>query len=91
MMKARIDQSQTGKSILVTFLEGYSTYTITVPMPYAVRFFAEGTRASLEVLKTDKDLQSKLGFKEGEKTEILENLRRSLTIYDDLLRELTEE
>ncbi|MFW9888450.1 MAG: hypothetical protein ACFFER_09720, partial [Candidatus Thorarchaeota archaeon] len=45
-MKARIDQSQSGKSLLVTFLEGYSTYTITVPMPYAVRFFAEGARAS---------------------------------------------
>ena len=86
-MKARINQSQSGKSLLVTFLEGYSTYTITVPMPYAVRFFAEGARASLEILKSDTDLQSKLGTKEGEKTEILENLRESVTIYDNLMRE----
>ncbi|MFW9887646.1 MAG: hypothetical protein ACFFER_05650 [Candidatus Thorarchaeota archaeon] len=86
-MKARINQSQSGKSLLVTFLEGYSTYTITIPMPYAVRFFAEGARTSLEILEADESIQSKLGAKEGEKSEILENLRKSLTIYDDLMRE----
>ena len=85
-MKTRINQSKKGKSLLVTFYEGYSTYTITVPMPYAIRIFAEGLQIGLETLSQDSELQSKLDEKEGEKSEIQEHLRRSVKLFDELLR-----
>jgi hypothetical protein len=42
--------STKGKSLLVTFHEGYSTYTIVVPMPYAVKFFVDGLTSALGLL-----------------------------------------
>ena len=85
-MKTKINQSKKGKSLLVTFYEGFSTYTITVPMPYAIRFFAEGLQLSLETLTHDSEMQSKLDEREGEKSEIQEYLRRSVRLFDELLK-----
>ncbi len=88
LMKTRINQSKKGKSLLVTFYEGFSTYTITVPLPYAVRIFAEGLQIGLETLSQDSELQSKLDEKEGEKSEIQEYLRRSVKLFDELLKNI---
>ena len=86
LVKTRINPSKKGKSLLVTIHEGYSTYTITVPLPYAVRFFSEGLQAGLETLRQDDELQEILNTNEGEKSEIQENLRKSLKLFEDLLR-----
>ena len=85
-MKTRVNLSKKGKSLLVTFYEGFSTYTITVPLPYAVRFFAEGLQTGLEALSQDVELQDKLNEREGEKSEIQEHLRRSVKLFEDLAR-----
>jgi hypothetical protein len=85
-MKTKINQSKKGKSLLVTFYEGFSTYTITVPLPYAIRFFAEGLQLGLEALSQDSEMQSKLDEREGEKSELQEYLRRSVKLFDELLR-----
>ncbi|MHA2081616.1 MAG: hypothetical protein ACW99H_10780 [Candidatus Thorarchaeota archaeon] len=49
-MKTKVNPSTKGKSLLVTFHEGYSTYTIVVPMPYAVKFFVDGITSALGLL-----------------------------------------
>ncbi|MHA2023366.1 MAG: hypothetical protein ACTSWQ_06865 [Candidatus Thorarchaeota archaeon] len=84
-MKTRINQSKRGKSLLVTFQEGFSTYTIVVPMPYAIRFFAEGLLNGLQTLNQNEEVQSQLKRKEGEQAEIQETLRRAVKLYDDFL------
>ncbi len=85
-MKTRIYQSKTKKSLLVTFIEGFSTYTVTVPMPYAIRFFAEGINASLETLSQNVEVQSNLSKNDGEKAEIQERLRKSLQLFEEFLK-----
>jgi hypothetical protein len=52
-LKTRINQSKKGKSLLLTFYEGYSTYSVTIPLPYAVRVFAEYIVTSLETLNQE--------------------------------------
>jgi hypothetical protein len=87
-VKARINQSKKGKSILVTIHEGFSTYTITVPLPYAIRFFSEGLLVGLESLQQNNELQKILNTNEGEKAEIQENLRKSVKLFEDLLKKI---
>lgn len=84
-MKTKLNPSQKGSSILVTFHEGFSTYTIVVPMPYAVRFFVEGLTASLSLLKQKNELQKKLNEEEGQKAEIQEGIRRAVSLYEKIL------
>jgi hypothetical protein len=85
LLKGVINQSKTGKSLLVTFHEGYSTYTMAVPMPFAVRFFAEGLVAALETLNQDSEMQEKLNENEGQKAEIHERLRKSAKLFETYL------
>lgn len=84
-MKTRINQSKTNQSLLVTFYEGFSTYTITVPMPYAIHFFTEGVVSALEALSQNDDLQSKLNELDGQKAQIQEYLRKAVLLYDEYL------
>ncbi|MHA2086319.1 MAG: hypothetical protein ACXABD_21450 [Candidatus Thorarchaeota archaeon] len=84
-LKTRVNQSKSGNALLLTFHEGYSTYTITVPMPYAIRFFAEGLATALETLDKSQDSQTKLDSKDGEKAEIQEHLRKSAQLYERFL------
>ena len=86
-LKTRINPSKKGKSLLLTFYEGYSTYSVTVPLPYAVRVFAEGIVASLETLNKSSDLQAKLDENEGEKAEIQEHLRKAVKLFDGFLKQ----
>ncbi|MHA2141600.1 MAG: hypothetical protein ACXADC_04215 [Candidatus Thorarchaeota archaeon] len=66
-MKTKTNRSKTGKSILLSLYEGFSTYTITLPMPYAVRFFAEELLTSLTMLTEVEELKSNFKEKDGEK------------------------
>jgi hypothetical protein len=84
-MKTRINQSKSNQSLLVTFYEGFSTYTITVPMPYAIRFFVEGMVSSLEALKQNDDVQNRLNELDGQKAQIQEYLRKAVLLYDEFL------
>jgi hypothetical protein len=85
-MKTKTTRSKTGKSILLSIYEGFSTYTITLPMPYAVRFFAEELLSSLTMLSEIDELQSILNEKDGEKAHIQEVLRKCIMLYDEFLR-----
>ena len=80
-VKTRITESKKGRSILATFYEGFSTYTITVPMPYAVHFFAEALVTAVNMLKSNEENQKLLGAKEGERAEVLELIRRAARDY----------
>ena len=84
-MKTRINQSKTGAALLLTFHEGFSTYTITLPMPYGVRFFVEGLQTALQTLNQTEALQGKLNARNGEKAEIQEGLRKAAALYDQFL------
>ena len=86
-LKTRINPSKKGKSLMLTIYEGYSTYSVTVPLPYAVRIFAEGIVASLETLNKSSDLQAKLEENEGEKAEIQEHLRKAVKLFDGFLKQ----
>ena len=83
-MRGRVDQSKTGKSLLVSFHEGYSNYTVTVPMPYAVRLFAQGLLSAMRALEQQENPNN--GFMEGEKEEVFEFLTESVSIYDRVLK-----
>ena len=72
--------------MLSSFYEGYSTYTITIPMPYAIRFFAEGLLSSLQMLSEIKELNTDLSNKDGEKAHIQEMLRKAVVLYDEFLK-----
>jgi hypothetical protein len=87
-MKTRINPSKKGKSLLVTFYEGFSTYSLTVPLPYAIRFFAEGLHAGLETVLQDEVLQTNLNEKAGEKSEIQEHLRKSVKLFEELAKKI---
>ena len=87
-MKTRINSSKKGKSLLATFYEGFSTYTITIPLPYAIRFFVEGLQSGLEVLCQDDALQTILTEREGEISEIQEGLRKSVKQFEEVLRKI---
>lgn len=71
-MKTRVTQSKTGKSMLVTFYEGFSTNTIALLMSYGIRFFAEGLLDSLETLFERPEVRNELSGKDGEKAHIQE-------------------
>ena len=85
-MKTRTTQSKTGKSMLLTLYEGFSTYTITLPMPYAIRFFAEGLLSSLQMLSEVEELKTTLSGKDGEKAHIQEVLRKAVRSYEGFLK-----
>ena len=85
-MKTKINQSKSGKALLITFHEGFSTYTITVPMPYAIGFFVEGLVSSLETLTINVEMQQKLESTQGQKSQIQEFLRRANQLYEQYLR-----
>ncbi|MHA1882383.1 MAG: hypothetical protein ACTSUO_04985 [Candidatus Thorarchaeota archaeon] len=85
-MKTKTTPSKTGKSILLSLYEGFSTYTVTLPMPYAIRFFAEGLLTSLTMLKEIEELKSTLKEKDGEKAHIQEVLRKCMMLYEEFLR-----
>lgn len=87
-MKTSINQSKKGNSIMVKFEEGFSTYTLAVPMPYATSFFLKGLLASLALLQQKKELQKKLDEKEGMKSEVLEGIRQAISIYDGILNDI---
>ena len=70
----------------MTFYEGYSKYTITVPMPYAIRFFADGLVNALHTLEVNDIVKSQLENKEGEKAEIQELIRRAAGLYENYLK-----
>lgn len=84
-MKTKINQSKSGNALLVTFHEGFSTYTVTVPMPYAVQFFVDGLVTSLETLRQNNEVQNKLEATQGQKAQIQEYLRRAVLLYDEFL------
>jgi hypothetical protein len=86
-LKTRINPSKKGKSLMLTIYEGYFTYSVTVPLPYAVRVFAEGIVAALETLNQSPDLQAKLDENEGEKAEIQEHLRKAVKLFDGFLKQ----
>jgi len=83
-MKTRIDHSKSGKALLLTFHEGFSTYTITLPMPYAIQYFAEGLVSSLDSANQNTETISKLNTKPGTKSEIQEYIRRAIALFDEL-------
>ena len=83
-MKARTNLSESGKAVLLTIYEGFSTYTVTIPLAYALRVFAEGLVTATEALKQMKDLGSST-LHEGEKAEIQELLRKAVGLYEDHL------
>ncbi|NWF96380.1 MAG: hypothetical protein HXY34_09595 [Candidatus Thorarchaeota archaeon] len=85
-LKTRLTQSKKGRSLLLTFHEGFSTYTITLPMPYAVRFFAEGLVSSLEMLHEQSDVRKELASKDGEKAFIQEMIRKAAGLLERLLK-----
>jgi hypothetical protein len=85
-MKTRINQSKTGQSLLVTFHEGFSTYTITIPLSYSVRFFAEGITSALQTVIQNDNAISELEKRDGELAEIQEYLLKSNRLFDDLLK-----
>ncbi|MGY5854072.1 MAG: hypothetical protein RTU92_10930 [Candidatus Thorarchaeota archaeon] len=86
-MKTNVHQSKKGNSLLLDFQEGFSTYKIAVPMPYAVEFFLGGLLMSLGLLSQKKDLQTKLDEKEGKKAEIQESLRKAVQLYETYLNQ----
>ncbi len=71
----------------MTFYEGFSTYTITIPMPFAVKLFAEGLQTALETLLQDIELQSLLNGRDGEKAEVQDRIRKSVKLYEVFLKE----
>lgn len=73
---------------MVKFEEGFSSYSIAIPMPYATSFFLKGLLASLAGLQQKKELQKKIDEKEGLKSEILEGIRQAIQIYDGILKEI---
>ncbi len=85
-MKTKVTQSKTGKSVLVTFYEGFSTYTITIPMPYAIRFFAEGLLSTLHMLSEIQEIKAILQSKDGETAHIQEVIRKAVGLYDGFLK-----
>ena len=84
-MKTRINQSKSGNSLLVTFHEGFSTYTVTVPMPYAIQYFVEGVVTSLETLKSSSEVQKNFDKNEGQKAQIQEHLRKAVLLFDEYM------
>jgi len=84
-MKTKTTQSKTGKSMLLTLYEGFSTYTITLPMTYAIRFFVEGLAASLHMLSEVENLSESFKEKDGERAHIQETLRKCMKLYDEFL------
>lgn len=66
--------------------EGFSTYTIVVPMPYAIRFFVEGVHSALETLSQNEELQELLSKNDSEKALIQDHLRKSLGLFEDFLK-----
>ncbi|MBY8998314.1 MAG: hypothetical protein KGD60_11330 [Candidatus Thorarchaeota archaeon] len=85
-MKTRINPSKKGKSLLLTFYEGFSTYTITVPMPYAVQVFAECLHTAFVTLLQSEELQSSLSERDADKAEIQDHLMNSLKLFDEFLK-----
>jgi len=85
-MKTKMSQSKTGKSVILTVYEGFSTYSVTIPMPYGIRFFAEGLLTCLSMLSEVSELNSSFKEKDGEKAHIQEILRKSMKLYDEFLR-----
>ncbi|MFX0056035.1 MAG: hypothetical protein ACFFAX_08605 [Promethearchaeota archaeon] len=84
-MKTKINPSQKGKSLLLTFHEGFSTYTIVIPMPYAVKFFVDGLTSALGLLTQKNELQEKLSETEGQKAEIQEGIRKAVSLFEQFL------
>jgi hypothetical protein len=84
-MKTKVNPSQKGKALLVTFHEGFSTYTIVVPMPYAVKFFVDGLTSALGLLTQKNELQEKLSETEGQKAEIQEGIRQAVSLFEQFL------
>ena len=86
-MKTRVTESKKGRSILLTFYEGFSTYTITVPMPYALRFLSEALVTGVNMLKASEEMQKLVDSKEGEKAEVLELIRRAARDYGQIAQD----
>lgn len=87
LMKTRITQSKKARSVLLTVYEGYSTYSITLPMPYAIRFFIEGLLSALEALDRNEEVQGKLAEKEGETADLQRLLMKAVENFDGFLDE----
>jgi hypothetical protein len=85
-VKTSVNLSKKGNSIMLSFEEGFSTYSIAVPMPYSASFFLKGLLTSLAALNQSKDLQKKLERKEGQKAEILEGIRKAIMLYENVLK-----
>jgi hypothetical protein len=86
MMNIRITQSKSGKAFLVTFHEGFSSYTITIPLSYAIQFFADGASTALETFTENEELLAQTQWREGEKEEIEMNLNKALLAYNQFLK-----
>ena len=71
-MKTRIDKLKKGKSILVTFHDGFWTYVIAIPKSCAIRFFSEGLDSAVSTLLQSSELQTNLSEKDVHKDEIQE-------------------
>jgi len=84
-LKTRLTPSKKGKSLLLTVYEGFSTYTVTLPMPYAVRFFAEGLVSSLEMLNERTESGTELSGKDSEKAFIQDLIRKAVQSYETFL------
>ena len=86
MMKIRITQSKSGKALLVTFHEGFSSYTITIPISYAIQFFADGVSTALESFTESDELLKQTQWREGELEEIELNLKKALVAFNQSLK-----
>lgn len=86
-MITKIHESKKGTSLILEFQEGFSTYKIVIPMPYAVEFFLDGLLSSLALLCQKKDVQEKMESKEGKKAELQEKLRKAIGLYEEYLHQ----
>jgi hypothetical protein len=82
-MKTTLYPSKSGKSILLSIVEGYSTYKVTVPLQNAIRLFSDGVESVLRMLLENENWA--ILDKEGIKSEIQERLRNSVELYQRIL------
>jgi hypothetical protein len=68
-MKTKVNPSTKGKSLLVTFHEG----------------FVDGLTSALGLLTQKNELQEKLSETEGQKAEIQEGLRQAVSLFEQFL------
>lgn len=84
-LRTAVRPSKKGTSLLVDMIEGFSTYKVVIPMPYAIDFFLEGLVESLALLNQHKENGSKLAARVGQKAEIQDRLAQAIQLYEQFL------